>query len=96
VAARLAAQVGLVRSVQALAADGLGASAIAKRLGKHEFRVRKALAHAENYTRDELDDAIVRLAGLDAALKGASRLAGELELERALVDVTRPREPAAR
>jgi hypothetical protein len=58
--------------------------------------VRKALAHAENYTRDELDDAVVRLAELDAALKGATRLAGELELERALIDITRVPEPAAR
>jgi DNA polymerase-3 subunit delta len=93
VAARLSAQVGLVRSVEALAAQGLGVREIAKRVNKHEFRVRKALAHAENYTRDELDDAIVRLAALDAALKGASRLAGELELERALLEVTRAKEP---
>jgi hypothetical protein len=35
------------------------------------------------------------LAELDAALKGASRLAPELELERALVDVTRPPARAA-
>jgi hypothetical protein len=58
--------------------------------------VRKALAHAENYSRDELDEAVVRLAELDAALKGATRLAGELELERALIDITRAPEPAAR
>jgi hypothetical protein len=31
----------------------------------------------------------VRLAEVDLALKGGSRLAGELEFERALVDVTR-------
>jgi acetyl/propionyl-CoA carboxylase alpha subunit len=43
---------------------------------------------------DELDDAVVRLADLDAALKGASRVARELELERALVEVTAPTEPA--
>ena len=33
----------------------------------------------------------VRLAELDLALKGGSRLSGDLELERALVDVTRGR-----
>lgn len=93
-AAKLAAQVGLVRSAQALADDGLSAREIAKRLRAHEFRVRKALAHAENYSRDELDRAVVRLAELDAALKGASRLAGELELERALVEITQPLEAA--
>jgi DNA polymerase III delta subunit len=94
VAMRLSAQVGLVRSVQALAEDGLGAKDIAKRLRKHEFRVRKAMGHAENYSRDELDAAVIRLAALDAALKGASRLAGEIELERALVELVRAPEAA--
>lgn len=96
VAVRLASQVTLVRQAQALAEEGLGAREIAKRLRKHEFRVRKALGHAENYTHDELDDAVVRLAALDGALKGASRLAGELELERALVELVRMPELAIR
>jgi DNA polymerase-3 subunit delta len=95
VAARLAGQVALVRAVQLLAGEGLGARDVAKRRKKHEFRVRKALAHAENYTAEELDAAVVRLAALDAALKGASRVAGELELERALVEVTRRAELSA-
>jgi DNA polymerase III delta subunit len=82
--------------VQALADDGLGAKDIAKRLRKHEFRVRKALGHADNYTRDELDEAVIRLAALDAALKGDSRLSGELELERAIVELVRTPEPAGR
>ena len=34
---------------------------------------------------------LIRLAELDHALKGGSRLANELELERALVDITQPR-----
>lgn len=93
---RLSSQVALVRQAQRLADEGLGVRDIAKRLRKHEFRVRKALGHAENYSRDELDGAVVRLAELDAALKGASRLAGELELERALVELVRTPEPAAR
>lgn len=94
IAVRLAAQATFVRSVQALAAEGLGAREIASRLKKHEFRVRKALGHAERYSREELDAAVIRLAELDAALKGASRLSAELELERALVDLTRALEPA--
>jgi DNA polymerase-3 subunit delta len=94
IAVRLAAQVALVRSVQALVDASLGTKEIAKRLRKHEFRVRKAKGHAENYSRDELDAAVVRLAELDAALKGASRLAGELELQRALVELTRAPEGA--
>lgn len=96
VAMRLSSQVSLVRQVQALADEGLGVKDIAKRLRKHEFRVRKALGHAENYTRDELDDAVIRLAALDAALKGASRLAGELELERAIIGLVRAPEPVGR
>jgi DNA polymerase III subunit delta len=89
IAVRLAAQVALVRTAQALAEEGLGAKEIASRLKKHEYRVRKALAHADRHSRAELDAAVVRLAELDAALKGASRLSAELELERALVEITR-------
>jgi DNA polymerase III subunit delta len=95
IAVRLAAQVGLVRAVQTLVDEGLGAREIAKRLKKHEFRIRKALGHAERYSRDELDAAIVRLAELDAALKGASRVSNELELERALLEITAVREPVS-
>jgi len=91
IAARLAGHVGLVRSARLLAAEGLPTREIAKRLRKHEFRVRKALAQGEHYTREELDERVVRLAELDAALKGASRLAAELELERALVELTATR-----
>lgn len=96
VAVRLAAQVGLVRAAQALADEGLNARDIAKRLRKHEFRVRKALGYAGNYSRDELDAAVICLAELDAAQKGASRLAGELELERALVELMRAPDPVSR
>jgi DNA polymerase III subunit delta len=88
VAVRLASQVALVRSVQSLAAEGMSVKEMARRLRKrHEFPVRKALGHAENYSPDELDAAVVRLAALDEALKGASRLSGELELERALTEL---------
>lgn len=96
VAMRLSSQVTLVRQAQALGDEGLGAKDIAKRLRKHDYRVRKALGQADNYTRDELDEAVVRLAALDASLKGASRLAGELELERAVVELVRMPEPAGR
>jgi DNA polymerase III subunit delta len=91
VGARLASHVGLVRAAQRLADKGTPTREVAKTLGVHEFRVRKALGHAEHYSPDELDDAVVRLADLDAALKGASRRPPELELELALVAVTQPR-----
>jgi DNA polymerase III delta subunit len=94
IAVRLASQVALVRAAQALAEEGLGAKDIASRLKKHEFRVRKALGHADRHSRGELDAAVIRLAALDAALKGASRLSSELELQRALVEITRAPEAA--
>jgi DNA polymerase III delta subunit len=88
----LASHVGRVRAAQALAEEGLRSKEIAARLKIKEFPARKALAHAEKYSREELDAALVRLAELDAALKGASRLSAELELERTLVAITRPAE----
>jgi DNA polymerase III subunit delta len=90
----LASHVGKVRAAQALAEEGLGAREIAGRLKMKEFPARKALQHAERYSRAELDSALVRLAELDAAIKGGSRLSAELELLRALIDVTRPAEQA--
>jgi DNA polymerase-3 subunit delta len=95
ISTRLAAHVGLVRTVQRLANDGLPAREIAKQLRVHEFRVKKALGHAGRYSEDELDAAVVRLAALDAAVKGASRLPSELTLTRTLVELTREGEPAA-
>ena len=85
---------GRVRACQALAAEGLRARDAATRLKLHPFAAEKAFAQAANFTVDELRDAIVRLAALDFALKGGSRLAGDLELQRALVDVTRGVPPA--
>jgi DNA polymerase-3 subunit delta len=93
-AVRLASHVGRVRAAQALAEEGLGARDVARRLKIKEFPARKVLQHAERYSREELDSALVRLAELDAAIKGASRLSGELELVRALIDVTRPADQA--
>jgi DNA polymerase-3 subunit delta len=90
ISVRLAAHVALVRSVKLLAEEGIGARDIAKRVKVHEFRVRKALSHADRYSQEELDAAVVRLAALDAALKGASRLSGAHELTRALAELTDP------
>ena len=95
ISTRLAAHVAVVRTVKHLAADGLPAREIAKRLKLHEFRVRKALGHAERYAEDELDAAVVRLAALDAAIKGAVRLPSELMLTRTLVELARTAEPAS-
>jgi DNA polymerase III subunit delta len=91
----LVGHVGRVRDCQALAAEGLTAKEAAARLKRHPFYVEKLYAQARNYDSDELRQAVVRLAELDRAVKGGSRLAVDLELERALIDITGPREPAA-
>jgi len=93
VASALASYVGRVRAAQAMAEEGLPTAEVAKRLKIKEYPARKALGHARNYTRDELDTAVVRLAELDAALKGASRLGAELQLERTLVELSQARHP---
>ncbi len=88
--ALLANHVGRVRACQALAAEGVRPRDAAPKLKVHPYAAEKAFSHAANYEPDELAGAVVRLAELDLALKGGSRLAGDLEFERALVDVTRP------
>ncbi len=92
VVATLGNHVTRLLACQALEAEGLSAADAAGRLKQHPFYVRKLYAQARNYTPEELRDVTVRLAELDHALKGGSRLAGELELESALVEITRPAE----
>jgi DNA polymerase III delta subunit len=88
----LADHVALVRACRAFAAEGVSVTEATKRLKRRsEFPVRKAYAQAETWDEDELQSALVRLADLDEALKGGSRLPDELEFARALVEVTRGR-----
>jgi DNA polymerase III subunit delta len=91
----LVGHVGRVRSVHALAEEGLTAREAAARMKRHPFYVEKLYAQARNYSVDELRAAVVRLAALDHAIKGGSRLAVDLELERALVAITRRDDEAA-
>jgi DNA polymerase III subunit delta len=86
----LAHHVARVRACQILAAEGVRPRDAAGRLKMHPFAAEKAFGHAQNFTAEELRGAVVRLSELDYAVKGGSRLSGELELARALVDVTRP------
>lgn len=85
----LTAHVGRVRTCRDLAAEGVPPAAAAERLKRNRFYIQKLYEQAGNFTHEELDDAIVRLAQLDLALKGGSKLPGELEFTRALVDITR-------
>jgi DNA polymerase III subunit delta len=91
----LVGHVGRVRACQALAEEGLSAREAASRMKRHPFYVEKLFSQARNYSVDELRDAVVRLAELDHALKGGSRLAPDLELERTLIEITRTRETAS-
>jgi DNA polymerase III delta subunit len=82
--------VSRIRKIQKLEAQGVPSKEAASQLKMHPFYVQKLYAQARNYSPVELDGVTVRLAELDHALKGGSRLANDLELERALVDVTQP------
>jgi DNA polymerase III subunit delta len=90
IAGALGSHVTRVRASQALAAEGVRPRDAAASLKVHPFAAEKAFAQAVNFTVDELRTAVVRLADLDLALKGGSRLPADLELERALVEITRP------
>ena len=90
----MTAHVGRVRDCHRLDAEGVPPAAAAERLKRNRFYVQKLYEQAGNFSEDELDEAIVRLAQLDFALKGGSKLPGDLEFTRALVDVTRGPEPA--
>jgi DNA polymerase III subunit delta len=94
IAALVTNHVTRVRECQAMAAEGVPPAAAAERLNKNRFYVQKLYEQAGNFSEEELGDAVIRLARLDLALKGGSKLPGELEFTRALVDITRPREPA--
>jgi DNA polymerase-3 subunit delta len=83
-----------VRECQALDAQGVPPAAGADRLKRNRFYVQKLYEQARNFSEEELGDAVIRLARLDLALKGGSKLPGELEFTRALVDITRPAETA--
>jgi DNA polymerase-3 subunit delta len=87
-AAAMASHVTRVRSCQRLAAEGVRPRDAAGRLRMHPFYAEKLFGQAERYSPEELGDVVVRLAELDLALKGDSRLMPDLEVQRALVDAT--------
>jgi DNA polymerase III subunit delta len=90
IAALVTNHVTRVRECQALDAEGVPPGAAADRLKRNRFYVQKLYEQARNFSEEELGDAVIRLARLDLALKGGSKLPGELEFTRALVDITRP------
>jgi DNA polymerase III subunit delta len=94
--ASLVSHVGRVRRCQRLADEGVRPRDAAAQLKMHPFAAEKAFAQAANFSGEELADAVVRLAELDARSKGGSRLPVDLELERALVEITRGRAASLR
>lgn len=99
VAPRLAGTLGnhlsKVQACQRLAAEGVRPPDAAPTLKMHPYYAEKVFAQAANFSVEELRGAVVRLARLDHALKGGSRLSADLELQRALVDIGRePARPA--
>ena len=89
-AATLAAHVARIRACRLWDAEGITPKEAAGRMKRHPFYVQKLYAQARNFGEEELLEATIRLAALDHALKGGSRLAPELELERALIEITAP------
>jgi DNA polymerase-3 subunit delta len=88
---QFAEHVALIRACRDFARDGVSVADAAKQLRKKEYPVRKAFGQAEAFSDAELDAAVTQLAALDLAVKGGSRLPDDLELERTLVEITRPR-----
>ncbi len=92
-AARLAGSLGghlaRLRALKKLAAEGVSAKEAASRLKLNPYYASKLYRQAEGFSEDELDDALLRLAELDGALKGQSKLTPDLELQRTLVELSR-------
>lgn len=89
VAGALGGHLGKLRAIQRLAADGVRPKDAASTLRLHPYYASKLFSQAEGFSAEDLGDAVVRLADLDGALKGRSKLQPDLELQSALVDLTR-------
>jgi DNA polymerase III delta subunit len=86
---QLAGHLGKLSAMKRSLEEGVRAKDAAGKLGMKPFPAQKLAKQAEGFSVEELRDASVRLARLDHALKGGSRLAPELELQLAIADLTR-------
>ena len=89
IAASLAGHAGRLRSLKRYAAEGVRPREAAGKLRMHPYYAEKLSRQGEEFSPEQLGDAVARLAELDGALKGQSKLAPDLEVQRALVDLTR-------
>lgn len=88
---RLGSHLLRLARAKSLLENGARVPDVAKALGVKEYPARKLVQQAERFSSDELYDATVRIAELDHALKGGSRLAAELEVQLAVADITAER-----
>jgi DNA polymerase III delta subunit len=88
--ARLGAHLSKLTRMKMLLDGGMTAKEATAKLGMKDFPGQKLARQTEAFTVEELRDATVRLARLDYALKGGSKLAPDLELQLAAADVSRP------
>jgi DNA polymerase-3 subunit delta len=90
---RLVAQLGShlhkLTAMKRLQEDGLPPKDAATKLGMKPYPAQKLARQADGFTTDELGDSAIRLARLDHALKGGSRLSPALELQLAITDLAR-------
>jgi DNA polymerase-3 subunit delta len=78
-----------LRALKRLASEGVTSKDAAARLKLNPYYAGKLYRQAEGFSAEELDDAVLRLAELDGALKGQSKLAPDLEVQRTLVALSR-------
>jgi DNA polymerase-3 subunit delta len=87
-AGALGGHVGRLGAIKRLAAEGARPKEVAGKLRLHPFYAEKLYRQSEAFSQEELRGALVRLAELDGALKGQSKLGPDLEVQRALVDLS--------
>ena len=87
-AGALGGHVGRLGAIKRLAAEGARPKEVAGKLRLHPYYAEKLYRQSEAFSPEELRGALVRLAELDGALKGQSKLGPDLEVQRALVDLT--------
>lgn len=89
--ARLSQHLTRLARMKALLEAGMTVEAAAAELGLKPYPAKQLARQADAFSLEELRDGVVRLARLDHALKGGSRLAPDLELQLAVADVARER-----
>jgi DNA polymerase-3 subunit delta len=90
--ATLSGHAARLRTARRLRESGVRAADALSQLGtRSAFYAGKLYDQSDEFSASELGSATVRLAELDLALKGGSRLAPDLELQRALLEISRDR-----